>query len=247
MLLNPHTIRFDPAGCLWIIDSASHTVSKFSRDGEVLMTIGTLGEPGEDETHMNSPNDVGFAANGDVYVSDGYGNNRVVVFDKNGRFVRAWGALGSKPGEFSQPHSIAVDSRSRVYVADRNNVRVQVFDSSGKFLAEWTNIITPWHLVITENDEVYVCGSSPMVWGEVPAAQAMLSIPPKDQLFMKLDTEGRIQRLWMVPKGRNGEEQPGELNWVHGMAIAEDGVIYLADVQGHRTQKFVPIGAVPRP
>jgi DNA-binding beta-propeller fold protein YncE len=206
------------------------------------MTIGTPSQAGEDQTHMNQPNDVAFASNGDVYVSDGYGNDRVVVFDKNGKFVRAWGKLGAAPGEFSQPHSIALDSRNRVYVADRNNSRIQIFDSTGKFLTEWKNIITPWYIVITKNDEVYVCGSSPMRWSEVPATQAMLATPPKDQVLLKLDTEGHIKLLAVFPKGENGKEKPGDLNWVHGMAVADDGTVYLGDVQGKRAQKFIPVG-----
>jgi len=242
MFRNAHTIRFDNAGGLWIIDTQSHTVQKFSPDGKLLMTVGTLNVPGEDRTHMNQPNDVAFAANGDMYVSDGYGNDRVVVFDRNGKFIRAWGKLGMRPGEFSQPHSIALDSKGRVYVADRNNARVQVFDSSGKFLSEWKNIITPWYIVITGNDDVYICGSSPTRWSEVPATQTMLATPPKDQLLLKLDSEGRITQVTVFPKGENGKEKPGDLNWVHSMAVAPDGSIYFGDVQGRRAQKFIPVG-----
>jgi peptidylamidoglycolate lyase len=235
---NPHTIRFDSAGGLWIVDRDLHTVRKFTLDGKVLMTVGTPGESGEDATHMNQPNDVAIAANGDLYVSDGYGNNRIVVFDKNGKFVRAWGKLGTKPGELSQPHSVALDSKGRVYVADRNNARVQVFDSKGKFLTEWKNIITPWSIAITKNDEVYICGSSPMLWSELPATQGALATPPKDQLFMKFDTEGRLKQLWMFPKG--------ELSWGHSIALAPDGSLYFGDVQGRRPVKFVPTGAAAK-
>src|SRR5262245_8464494 len=77
---------------------------------------------------------------------------------KKGNFLRAWGKLGAESGQFSQPHSIALDSKGRVYVADRNNSRIQIFDGNGKFLTEWKNIITPWYIVITNNDEIYVCG-----------------------------------------------------------------------------------------
>jgi DNA-binding beta-propeller fold protein YncE len=242
MFTNAHTIRFDNTGNLWIIDTNSQTVRKFSEDGKVLMTLGTLNQAGEDQTHMNQPNDVAFAPNGDIYVSDGYGNDRVVIFDKNGKFVRAWGKLGARPGEFSQPHSVALDSKGRVYVADRNNARIQIFDSTGKFLTEWKNIITPWYIVITKNDEIYVCGSSPTRWSDVPATQVMLATPPKDQILLKLDTEGHIKLLTVFPKGENGKEKPGDLNWVHSMAVAADGTIYFGDVQGKRAQKFVPVG-----
>lgn len=243
MFKNPHTIRFDDAGRLWVIDTLSHTVRNFSLDGKVLMTLGTLDQAGEDQTHMNQPNDVAFAPNGDLYVSDGYGNDRIVVFDRSGKFVRTWGKLGTGQGELSQPHSIAIDSRGRVYVADRNNSRIQIFDLKGKFLMEWKNIITPWHLVITKNDDIYVCGSSPMLWSQIPATQTALATPPKDQVVMKLDTEGHIRQLLVIPMGESGKEKPGDLNWVHSMAIAGDGTFYFGDVQGKRAQKFVPVGA----
>jgi DNA-binding beta-propeller fold protein YncE len=236
---NPHTIRFDGAGNLWIVDTLTQTIRRFTPDGKVLLTVGTPDVPGEDETHMNQPNDVAIAPNGDLYVSDGYGNNRVVVFDKNGKFIRAWGKLGTGPGEFSQPHSLVLDSKGRVYVADRNNSRIQVFDSKGKFLTEWRNIVTPWALAITKTDEIYVCGSSPMLWSEIPATQSALATPPKDQLFLKLDTEGRLKQLWVFPKG----DKPGELDWAHSVAVAPDGSLYFAEVMAKRAQKFVPAGS----
>jgi len=239
---NPHTVRFDNAGNLWFVDTGTNTVRRFTPDGNVQMTIGTPNEAGADETHLNQPNDVAFAANGDIYVSDGYGNDRIVVFDKHGKFVRTWGKLGTGPGEFSQPHSLVLDSKGRVYVADRNNARIQVFDAKGKFLAEWKNIITPWALAITKSDEIYVCGSSPMLWSEIPANQTALATPPKDQLFMKLDTEGRLKQLWVFPKGENGKEKPGQVNWIHSMAVAADGSLYFAEVQAKRAEKFVPAG-----
>ncbi|HEV3329539.1 MAG TPA: peptidyl-alpha-hydroxyglycine alpha-amidating lyase family protein [Bryobacteraceae bacterium] len=239
---NPHTVRFDNAGNLWLVDTGTNTVRRFTTDGKVLMTIGTPDQAGADETHLNQPNDVAVAANGDVYISDGYGNDRVVVFDKRGKFVRTWGKLGTGPGEFSQPHSLVLDSKGRVYVADRNNSRIQVFDAKGKFLTEWKNIITPWALFITKNDEIYVCGSSPTLWSEIPASQTALATPPKDQLFLKLDTEGRLKQLWAFPRGENGKEKPGQVNWIHSMAVAADGSLYFAEVQAKRAEKFVPAG-----
>ena len=245
MFRNAHTVRFDRQGALWVIDTLSQTVRKFSQDGQVLMTIGTLNEPGEDATHLNQPNDVAFAPNGDIFISDGYGNDRVAVFNKDGKFLRAWGKLGIKPGEFSQPHSIAVDSRNRVYVADRNNARVQVFDAQGKQLGEWRNLITPWYIVITPADEIYVAGSSPMLWSDKPASAPFLGTPPKDQILVKFDPDGRVKQLWTFPKGVDGKPPSGhgEVNWIHAIAIANDGTLYTAEVEAMWAQKFLPVGA----
>jgi DNA-binding beta-propeller fold protein YncE len=204
------------------------------------MTLGTPDQAGEDATHLNQPNDVTFAPNGDIAVSDGYGNDRVVVFDKHGKFLRTWGKLGQAAGEFSQPHSVAYDSKGRLYVADRNNSRIQVFDGQGKLLAQWRNIITPWYVVVDKADQVYVIGSSPMLWNE--SAGTFLAIPPKDQMLMKFDTSGRLLGQWGFPKSETGKEKPGELGWAHGLAVAADGTVYIAEVQGKRVQKFSPVG-----
>jgi hypothetical protein len=177
------------------------------------------------------------AKSGDIFVADGYGNARVVHFDKTGKFVRDWGQLGSKPGEFSIPHAIAVDSKNRVYVADRNNVRIQVFDPNGKLLDIWSNLIVPWGFHVNKNDEIWVCGSSPMHWREKDGA---LGCPPKDQIFMKFNPDGKLLHLWVAPMCLiEGTEKPGELNWVHCIAEDSKGNLYAGDIKGKRAQKFV--------
>jgi len=230
-----HFLKLDRQGNVWVTDVGNHVVMQFTPEGKLLKTLGTRGEPGNDQTHLNKPTDMAVAPDGDVFVSDGYGNDRVVHFDKQGRFVKAWGKLGTGPGEFSLPHSIALDSRGRVYVADRNNARIQVFDAEGKFLAQWRNLLVPWGLCMTADDELWACGCSPMTWPET----GLVSCPPKDQLFMRFDLTGRLLQLWTVPKGRDGKEQPGELNWLHAMALDSQGNIYAGDIRGQRAQKFV--------
>jgi len=184
------------------------------------------------------PTDVAVTPAGDIFVSDGYGNARVVHFDPAGKFVKAWGRLGSRPGEFSIPHSIAVDSRGRLHVADRNNVRIQVFDQQGKLLDVWSNIVVPWGLAMLPNDEMWVCGSSPMQWRPEDSA---LGCPPKDQVLMRLNTQGKVLQLWTVPKGIDGLERPGELNWVHAIAVDSRGNLYAGDIIGKRAQKFTRV------
>src|SRR5205814_2369246 len=130
-------------------------------------------------------------------------------------YVKEWGELGSKPGQFSIPHAIALDSKGRLYVADRNNARIQVFDQSGKLLDLWNNVVVPWGLWVTKDDELWVCGSSPMQWRK---EDNVLGVPPKDQVFLKFNTAGKLLQLWAVPKGADGLERPGECNWVHCIA-----------------------------
>jgi NHL repeat len=231
----PHQVRIDHDGNVWLVDSGLHVVKKFTPEGKLLLTLGTVGEPGEDSTHLNRPTDVAVAPGGGVFVADGYGNNRVVHFDERGQFVATWGSLGSAPGQFSLPHSIALDSRGRLFVADRNNARVQVFDQSGRFLDEWRDLLVPWHIVINERDEIYVCGSSPMRWPKLPIPGLIVGIPPKDQLIMVFTPDGRAKQLCMFAKGQH----PGELEWVHALAVDSRGNLYLGDIQGRRAQKFL--------
>lgn len=231
-----HYIRVAPDGTIWAADVGKHAVFQFTPDGKLLRTLGTPGEPGEDATHLNRPTDMAILPSGDVFVTDGYGNSRIVHFDAKGRFVKSWGTLGTQPGQFSLPHSIVADSQGRLYVADRSNVRIQVFDKQGRFLAEWRHLLVPWGLWISPKEEIWACGSSPMIWEPAPA---LLGCPPKNQLFMRLDTTGRVQQLWTLPKGEDGKEKPGEVNWLHGIALDSQGNLYACDIMGKRVQKFV--------
>ena len=236
---SPHQIRIGPQGHVWITDSQAHAVYKFTRDGDKLLTIGTPGVPGDDNRRLKMPTDMVEAPSGEVFISDGYRNNRVVVCNAKGEFIRTWGELGTKPGQFSLPHSIARDSKGRIYVADRNNSRVQVFSDKGKFLAHWTNLCQPWTIRITAQDEVYVCGASPSQWRK---EDVQLGIPPKDQIVMKFDTTGRVLAWWRFPQGPdepNRGVKPGELSWVHGLAVDTKGNLYLGDIMGQRAQRFL--------
>ncbi len=230
-----HHIRIDPLGNVWIADIGNHVVEKYTPEGKLLLTLGTKGKLGRDDKHFNQPTDMAITPSGDIFVSDGYGNSRVVHLDRTGKFINTWGELGHLPGQFDTPHSIAVDSRGNLYVADRNNARVQVFDQKGKFQAEWRNLIIPWGLFVTPKDEIWVCGSSPMQWRKEDTS---LGCPPKDQIFMKFNPAGKLLQLFTVPKGLDGLERPGEVNWVHAMAIDSRGNLYAGDIKGKRAQKF---------
>ena len=232
-LKGPHTLRFDSQGNVWVSDFVLHVIRKFTPEGELLMTLGTPGESGDDANHFYRPTDMVITPAGDVFVTDGYGNRRVVHFDAEGKFVKAWGEFGSGPGQFVLPHMIVMDSRGTLFVADRNSGRIQLFDQAGKFLEEWSNIMMPWGLWMSAKDELWVCGTSPQPWqkdGKYP--------PPKDQVFMRFSTNGRVRQVWTVPMGKDGEEQPGDCNWLHCVALDSKGNIYAGDIMGKRLQKF---------
>ncbi|MBL7133193.1 MAG: 6-bladed beta-propeller [Phycisphaerae bacterium] len=230
-----HQIKFDSKGNVWLADMGSHVVMQFTPEGKLLKTLGTVGKAGCDETHMNKPTDMAVTPKGEVFVSDGYGNSRVVHFDAAGKFVKAWGKRGEGPGQFDLPHAVALDSKGTLYVADRNNGRVQVFNQSGKFLAQWKDVLIPWGFCMTTKDELWACGSSPMA----RPAKGYLGVPPKDQVFVKFDRSGKVLARWTAPKGKDGEEKPGEVNWVHAIAVDSKGNIYAGDIQGKRAQKFI--------
>jgi DNA-binding beta-propeller fold protein YncE len=239
----PHHITIDRDGNVWITDYRVHTVRKFSPKGELLLTLGTPDQPGADQTHFNMPTAAVVTPAGEVFVTDGYGNNRIMHFDAKGKFIKTWGKLGVEAGELSQPHSIGVDSKGRLYVGERNNCRIQVFDQDGKSLGQWRNLVNPWGIWITPADEVYVCGSSPARWSE----RGNLGNPPTNALVFKFNTDGRALELWTFPMAQPGKLIPGEIDWIHGLAVDSQGSLYLSDVADespvHRVQKFVRLPA----
>lgn len=132
-----HSVHVAPDGSVWASDPQAHVVHKFSADGRIVMTLGKRGVMGDDTSReaFNQPNSVGFAPNGDVFVSDGYGNSRIVQFKSDGSFVRIIGGRrGAAPGELQVPHGVAIDPQGRVIVADSDNKRVSVFDRDGRFV-----------------------------------------------------------------------------------------------------------------
>jgi sugar lactone lactonase YvrE len=245
LFTNPHFLRIGPDGGIWVSDFGTHVVQKFTVDGELLLTLGVRGEKGDDRRHFNMPTDMAFTPSGDVFVTDGYGNRRVVHFTREGRFVKAFGTAGPGPGQFVLPHALVVDSRGVLYVADRNSGRIQLFDQEGRFLDQWSNIIMPWGLWMTQDDRLWVCGSSPHWWyrhGQYPEY--------KDQIVMQFATSGRVLQMWALTLGDIGADKdtpetsrlrPGETVGAHCIAEDSQGAIYVGDIYGERAQKFVPI------
>ncbi|HMF93960.1 MAG TPA: peptidyl-alpha-hydroxyglycine alpha-amidating lyase family protein [Vicinamibacterales bacterium] len=153
-----HSVRVDPQGNIWVIDAPGHVVYKLNGDGKEIMRLGTKGTSGAGRTTFNLPTDVAFAANGDLYVSDGYGNARVVKFTRDGQYLLEWGTRGKGAGQFMLPHNVVTDAQGRVYVTDRDNQRVEVFDANGKFLTQWTGIGGVSGLFITKDQKIWTGG-----------------------------------------------------------------------------------------
>jgi hypothetical protein len=157
-----HSVYFDAEGNIWGVDSMDHVVYKFDPNGKILMTLGKAGVSGSGPDAFDQPTDVVVAPSGDIFVTDSHRNgknNRVVKFSKDGKFIKEWGTKGSGPGQISEPHTIAMDSRGRLFVGDRENNRIQIFDQDGKYITEWRQFSRPSGIYITKDDTMYVADS----------------------------------------------------------------------------------------
>lgn len=214
LFTSAHGLRIDAEDNVWVTDNANHTVIKFSHDGVALLTLGEKNVAGEDATHFNKPTDIAFAKNGDFFVTDGYGNSRVLKFDKSGKLLRAWGKKGAGPGEFNLPHAVQLDAEGRVYVADRENNRIQVFESDGKYIRQIQGI-APFGLFLAPDQTLYVADG-------------------RANNVVRMTLDGKKLSAW----GTTGEE-PGNFRLPHAVTVAADGSVYVTEITGKRIQKFV--------
>ena len=217
---NPHGLRVDRDGAVWVTDNGDHQVIKYSPRGERLLTLGTKGRAGTDERTFNRPADIAFAPTGEVYVADGYGNSRVVKFAADGRYLTAWGTPGTGPVQFNTVHSVAVDATGTVYVSDRENNRIQIFDPSGKLLRIWT------HLGATQN--IFITPS----WyaGTVPGDEMWIITHRNNIENLTYDTlAGRIMKVDRATGRILGSmESPG--HWLHASPTGE---IFIGSLTGN--------------
>jgi sugar lactone lactonase YvrE len=216
LFIRAHAIRIDPEGNIWTVDNDTHQVLKMDPSGRVRLVIGRRGQSGETNESFNRPTDVAFGPNGDIYVSDGYVNSRVVKFSKEGRYVTAWGKKGKGEGEFNLPHSVAVDKQGRVYVGDRENYRLQVFDANGKFLQQWTNVGSPWGLDLQPDGTMFIADGY-------------------NDRVLKVNLDGKVLGAF----GGNGR-QAGQMSYVHHLEVDSAGNIYVGEIKNQRVQKFMP-------
>ena len=212
MFGSEHGLRVDRHDNVWVTDSRDHQVMKFSNAGELLLTLGIKGQAGTDDKTFNRPTDIAFGPSDELYVSDGYGNSRVVKFTSDGTFLTAWGSPGTVPGEFHIVHSVAVDSQGRVYASDRENNRVQVFDEDGELLHMWMHLGSVQSIFITPSDEVWVITQRDNIENNTYATLA-----------------GRIMRVDMDTGDILGSmESPG-----HWLNVSQSGEIFIGSLTGN--------------
>ena len=236
----PYGIGVDRDGNVWVTDHGvnppngkGQVVYKFSTDGKVLMTLGTPGVAGNGPDTFNQPSDVFVAPNGSIFVADGHGpqtNARIVKFDKNGKFVKAWGMHGGGDAELEGPHALAMDSRGRLFVGDRTNNRVQVFDQEGKLLASWKQFGRPSGVFIDRNDMLYVTDSEsrednkPGDYGYNPGVKRGIRIGSV--------RDGKVIAFIPDPKPTGGSSTS------EGVAVDRQGNVYGAEVGPRDMKKY---------
>ncbi len=220
----PHRIRispYDPERRLWVVNETFHQIYVLSNDGsELLMTLGEKLTPGDDETHFGRPQDVAFLPDGRILVADGLDNHRVIILDKDGKYLSEFGGRGDGPGQFNGVHALAVGPDGLIFALDRSGGRVNVFRTTDdpkevEFVDAWGGFGLTLD-VIANDDSIWITTLGPL-------------------RFVKLDFEGNRLYTWMVPR-----ELPNGYLEVHTFTVDSDGNLYGGDNQYGRTQKFVP-------
>jgi DNA-binding beta-propeller fold protein YncE len=222
----PHGVFVAPDDTIWLTDDGDHTVRRCTLDGKILLTLGVPGEPrpfmsGEP---FHRCTHTALSPQGDLYVSDGYGNARIHKFSPDGRLLLSWGEPGTDPGQFNIPHNLCCDPDGWVYVADRENHRVQVFDGNGRFETQWNNLHRPNGMCMSK-------GRHPLFYiGEGgPAGEINRDWPNIGPRVSIHTHEGKVlARLGRMHAGL----APGQFTSPHGIAVDGEGNIYVGELSG---------------
>ena len=254
-----HSVKVDKEDNIWVADKGSDMVIKFNPQGRVVMVFGRKQEASDEKTgplaHPNPPlppvdgsfrqvTDMSWDKAGNTYISDGYINSRIAKVDRNGNWMKSWGEPGDQPGQFSTPHSIAVDAEDHVYVADRGNRRIQIFDSEGKFLRQIV-IDVPFdpnaRPAIGNKPALPIKGSQTMTPG---SPWAICITPPPNQVLFSSDAyPGRIYKLGLDGRvlgvlGESGK-QLKQFGWIHEIACPSENELYVSELLNWRVQKLI--------
>ncbi len=212
-----HGLRIDFEGNIWVTDIGNHLVMKFDAGGKLLLSLGKKGQAGAGVGEFDRPTDVAVAPTGEFYVADGYGNARVLKYDRTGELLKKWGTKGKGEGQFNLPHAICLDPKGRVLVGDRENNRIQIFDGDGKYLDQWKESGAPFGL-FQEGERLFVADGRAN-WVRV------------------LGPDGRSLGRW----GQKGTA-PGQFQLPHMLCVDSRGDVYVAEVGNKRIQKFTATG-----
>jgi len=234
LFIMPHGLTVDGNDDIWVTDVGSHEVFRFSRQGRLLMRLGTARVAGCDANHFNCPTDVAVTKDGSVYISDGYGNSRVIKYSSTGQYLFEWGSKGDKEGEFNLPHAIDLDDEGNVYVADRENKRVQVFDPMGKFIRQWGHRSFGMISSVAFHREGKR-GIPGKGFVAVDYASTWLGSRVTGSDIIFFDEAGHFM-------GKLGGhlKKEGKKCWYHNIIMDEEGNIYVTDILGDRIRKFSP-------
>ncbi len=153
-----HEIRVDAGGNVWVVDAPGQVITKMDPQGKTIMTLGTRDRRGKSTTLFYLPTDIAFAPNGELVVTDGYGNARLVRYTKDGKYLGEFGTRGNGPGQFQLPHNVVIDAKGLIYVSDRDNQRVETFDAKGKYLRQWEHVGGLSSLIMTPDQHIWAGG-----------------------------------------------------------------------------------------
>jgi hypothetical protein len=238
-----HKVRVDSQDNIWAVDEGANMVIKFNPAGRVVMVIGsrppvvagaveTLQGPQPPDVPylLSRPTDVGWDPQGNIFISDGYFNHRVVKYDKYGKFVRKVGSqtAGSEPSQFRTPHTLAVDAQGNVYVGDRGNARVQVFDNNLVLRATYADVGNPWEICISPGPHQYL-----FVSNSNPDSQPAASWEITGEVY-KMELDGRI-----IGKFGKAGKGLGEFQTIHGMDCRNPNELIVGEISAWRVQKLV--------
>lgn len=237
-----HAVRVDPQDNIWAVDEGTNMVIKFNPQGRVVMLLGRrpesveglmatpsprAPEPPAKPYVFSRPTDVAWDAAGNIFVSDGYGNSRVVKYDKDGRYITSVGSKGSGQGQLNLPHTIAADAKGNVYVGDRSNKRIQVFDNDLQFKAIYDQVGAPWAVCITPGPHQYLYSSNSNPDNNIADVAAVTG-----EIY-KMELDGTI-----VGKFGHAGKQLGAFSTVHEIDCRNENELLVSEITAWRVQKI---------